>query len=430
MVGDDDVGPPRAADRLLHEAGAVVGAAGVDALAAPGPPGWPPRPCEAGPTENRVGSQAGKSPPVMSPSRVARTQRGAARSPPGRPRPAGRRWPAPGSSEAQVVLAPLAHHGLPGAHLGVRIERAALALDLPLQGARVGGDPDRRPVGLGPEGGGRQVPQGLADPGPGLRPASCAARLRARAAGTPRRSRRHSSAWAGRASSRPWAVSSSARRARAWSGSTGLEVGSPGGASASHSPSRCQTSRPEERNMLPAGCDLSAPSAEAPHDQPARARVSASAMASSREGVGAAASSASRVRAASCRVAAWSCGVRGSARPSAWARPAAEGAVNCAGRVNAKSSSTSKIRGLRGGAWSPAAARSSPRARRARARSPAARGRRAGGWACRGPGRVCRRWWGGGRSRQPRRGGRGRGRPLRRSAGAPGRDDEWAWGRG
>ena len=42
--------------------------------------------CAAGDTANRLGIQAGKSPPVMSPSRVARTQRAASaiptRSPP------------------------------------------------------------------------------------------------------------------------------------------------------------------------------------------------------------------------------------------------------------------------------------------------------------------------------------------------------------
>ena len=44
----------------------------------------------------------------------------------------------------------------------------ALALDLALQGAGVGRDPHRRPIGLGPQAGRRQIGQGLADAGAGL----------------------------------------------------------------------------------------------------------------------------------------------------------------------------------------------------------------------------------------------------------------------
>jgi hypothetical protein len=42
------------------------------------------------------------------------------------------------------------------------------ALDLALERAGVGGDPDGGAVGLGPERGGREVTEGLADPGAGL----------------------------------------------------------------------------------------------------------------------------------------------------------------------------------------------------------------------------------------------------------------------
>ena len=45
--------------------------------------------------------------------------------------------------------------------------------------------------------------------------------------------------------------------------------------------------------MLPTGCERSAPRHAAPHGHPPRAKVSATASASSRDGVGAAASSAS-----------------------------------------------------------------------------------------------------------------------------------------
>jgi hypothetical protein len=68
--------------------------------------------------------------------------------------------------QAEVVLAPLADHGLAGAPPG-RDRSPALALDLALQGAGVGRDP-HRPVGLGPQRGRGQVAQGLADPGAGL----------------------------------------------------------------------------------------------------------------------------------------------------------------------------------------------------------------------------------------------------------------------
>jgi hypothetical protein len=52
--------------------------------------------------------------------------------------------------QTKVVLAALADHGLLRPQLRVGIDRVALALDLALQGAGVGRNPDRRPVGLGP----------------------------------------------------------------------------------------------------------------------------------------------------------------------------------------------------------------------------------------------------------------------------------------
>ena len=44
----------------------------------------------------------------------------------------------------------------------------ALPLDLPLQRPRVGRNPDRRPIGLGPQRGRREIAQGLADPRAGF----------------------------------------------------------------------------------------------------------------------------------------------------------------------------------------------------------------------------------------------------------------------
>ena len=71
--------------------------------------------------------------------------------------------------QAQVVLAALAHHGLAGADGGIGMDRMALPFDLPLQGAGVGGDPDGGTIGLGPQTGGRQIAEGLADAGARLR---------------------------------------------------------------------------------------------------------------------------------------------------------------------------------------------------------------------------------------------------------------------
>ena len=122
---------------------------------------------------NRLGSQAGKSPPVMSPSR-------------GGAHPAGGEAHADQVSgaqrralrhvlqiiEAEVVLAPLAHHRLACADLRIGIDGVALAFDLALQSPGVGGDPHRRSVGFGPEGGrGRDSPGSCRSRCP-LRPAS------------------------------------------------------------------------------------------------------------------------------------------------------------------------------------------------------------------------------------------------------------------
>ena len=71
--------------------------------------------------------------------------------------------------QADIVLAPLAHHRLAGAYGGIGIDRSALALDLPLQRTGVGRNPDARTVGPGPQRGRREIAEGLADPGASFR---------------------------------------------------------------------------------------------------------------------------------------------------------------------------------------------------------------------------------------------------------------------
>src|SRR3546814_13380328 len=55
--------------------------------------------------------------------------------------------------EAEVVLPPLADHHLAGALARLREQPRQLVVDLALQVAGVGGDPDRGIVALGPEAG-------------------------------------------------------------------------------------------------------------------------------------------------------------------------------------------------------------------------------------------------------------------------------------
>jgi hypothetical protein len=143
------------------------------------------------------------------------------------------------------------------------------------------------------------------------------------------------SACVGRASSSPARPSSSTSRARAASGSTGRVPDSPGGAWSSHSGMRPQTSRPEPRQPSRTGRLRSAITTIGAQAQPARPMVSAKARASSRVGHGCSANSANSWRQATCRVAACSAGLLGSGRPSAWARPTADGAVKRAGRTKA-----------------------------------------------------------------------------------------------
>ncbi len=70
--------------------------------------------------------------------------------------------------QAEIVLAALAHDGLLGALLRIGIEMRDLLHDLALEVAGVGGDPKARPVLLGPQAGGREIAERLADAGAGF----------------------------------------------------------------------------------------------------------------------------------------------------------------------------------------------------------------------------------------------------------------------
>ena len=70
--------------------------------------------------------------------------------------------------QAEIVLAPLAQHHAARLDLGIGIEPVELAGDLVLEVAGEGRDPHRALVLLGPDARGRDIAQGLADPGAGL----------------------------------------------------------------------------------------------------------------------------------------------------------------------------------------------------------------------------------------------------------------------
>ncbi len=168
VVGDHEVGRPGGAHRLFDEAGAIVLARGVDALAAsvdeierPGARG------------RRHGEQGRQPRGEIAAGHVAVARRA---DPAGDQPQSDQVLRAQLSGvhrileieQADIVLASLAHHGLAGAHGGIGEDRPAFPVDLPLQGAGVGRYPHPRPVGPGPQGGRGQIAQGLADPGAGL----------------------------------------------------------------------------------------------------------------------------------------------------------------------------------------------------------------------------------------------------------------------
>ena len=166
MVGDDKLRGARAADRVFDEAAPPVRAGGMDALAAP------VGEAQDGVRSNSSASQPGRSPPWMSPSSVTSAQRAIR---PSGMTDAGVSRDVPGTEcvlqvqQAEVVLAALAHHHALVAVGRIGEQMRQLGVDLALQMAGEGADPHAAVVLLGPQAGRRQIAEGLAGAGAGLR---------------------------------------------------------------------------------------------------------------------------------------------------------------------------------------------------------------------------------------------------------------------
>ena len=163
VVGDHQIGAPGPAHTALDEAFAVMGAGRVDALAAP------------------VGQSQGAAvadQPDQPGGKVAAHHVAVA----GRPGPAGHQPdrhralgnPADGArrvfqvEQAEIVLAALADHHFSRFQRGLGVQAVELLVDLALQVLGEGRQPYRALVLLGPQAGGGDIAQGLADPGAGL----------------------------------------------------------------------------------------------------------------------------------------------------------------------------------------------------------------------------------------------------------------------
>ena len=164
MVGHHQLGAAGAADGVLDEAAPPVRAGGVDALAAPvGEPAGQPGAEQLGKPARQV---AALDVAVAGGQRPARHQAERHRR--------GRRGDGRGVhrvleiEQAQIVLAPLAHHHAAAALRRVAVQPGQLRLDLALQMAGEGGNPHRALVALGPQAGRGDVAERLAGAGAGL----------------------------------------------------------------------------------------------------------------------------------------------------------------------------------------------------------------------------------------------------------------------
>ena len=151
VVGDDQVGATAGAYGLFDETGAVVGTGGVDALAPPVD--------QIGRTRRmggRDGEQARQPAGEVAAGHVpvARVQgpaSGQAQADQVAAPQLGRLDHVLKIEDAQIVLAPLADHRLSAALLRIGPQSMAFPVDLALQGPRIGRDPGRPLVPLGPE---------------------------------------------------------------------------------------------------------------------------------------------------------------------------------------------------------------------------------------------------------------------------------------
>ena len=162
-----------------------------------------------------------------------------------------RRWPRPRRGRARRVLViqqaeeifpPLADHDAAALLRRVRIEPVEFAVDLALQIARIGREPDRRPGSSRPTGWPARYSRGSFRRRSRPRRARRAARRGSRAARRRRRPRRRNRPVA--AASRRRRRAATASRCRASSGETGSLPGGGGGARSCHSGRFCQTRSP------------------------------------------------------------------------------------------------------------------------------------------------------------------------------------------
>ena len=166
VVADHQFGCARPADRVLDEAAPPVRAGGMDALAAPVGEGKQRRAAE------QLGEPAGQVAALD--VAVLRRHRPAGDQP--ERDQAGRREAARCAGggilqieQAQIVLPPLAHDHAAAALGRIGEQPGQFAVDLALQMAGEGADPDRALVALGPQAGRRDITQRLAGAGAGLR---------------------------------------------------------------------------------------------------------------------------------------------------------------------------------------------------------------------------------------------------------------------
>ncbi len=164
VVGDDEARVPGGAHVLLDEAAAEMRARRMDAFAAPVGQRIDPAP------PDQLGQPARK----VTGGQVA----GSGRRCPARDQHQRRRRVSPARrdrarrvlviQQAQEILAPLADDDAAALLRRFRVEPVEFVVDLALQVARVGREPYRALVLLGPQAGRRDIAEGFSDAGPGL----------------------------------------------------------------------------------------------------------------------------------------------------------------------------------------------------------------------------------------------------------------------
>jgi len=163
MVGDDEVRPARAPDAPLDEAALVVAAGGIEALAPPvAEPAYARRPFEVRKPGGEVAAGHVAVAGRVRPARGECQRHGLVR------REACRPHRFLQVEQAEIILPALAQHDPAALGGPLRNQPVELAVDLVLEVAGVGRDPDGRLVRLRPEACRGEVAERLTDPGAGL----------------------------------------------------------------------------------------------------------------------------------------------------------------------------------------------------------------------------------------------------------------------